>query len=177
MGYMDAPRNTIFGVCYQSPQLQKRAETALKTHNELVEREALREERAKRAMKVRTERDNRRKVYERRMEQAAIRNTNQTEATRLWRLSDVVGQTTSQKHRDKIDAIKLEAGCMDCGYNSHSCALDFDHRDPTSKLFTISNGSSKHWTFIQEEIDKCDIVCANCHRVRTKERSQSLTET
>lgn len=34
----------------------------------------------------------------------------------------------------RLDALKLEAGCVDCGYNKHPAALHFDHRDPETKL-------------------------------------------
>ena len=74
--------------------------------------------------------------------------------------------------RALIDQIKVDRGCADCGYHEHACALDFDHREPSGKLFTIAEGS--HWNLdrLLAEIEKCDVVCANCHRVRTK--SQKL---
>jgi transcription elongation factor Elf1 len=59
--------------------------------------------------------------------------------------------------------------CADCGGRFPSVCMDFDHlRD---KKFTISQ--KKHgWGLktLQAEMDKCDVVCANCHRIRTKER-------
>lgn len=74
------------------------------------------------------------------------------------------------ERRQLIDGIKLEQGCIDCGYREHACALDFDHRDPAAKLFTIAEGS--HWKLerLLEEIGKCDVRCRNCHAVRTKEQ-------
>jgi hypothetical protein len=56
---------------------------------------------------------------------------------------------------------------MDCGLAFPPCAMDFDHRDPSTKEFNV--GSMMRWSKkkIQEEIDKCDLVCSNCHRVRT----------
>jgi hypothetical protein len=85
------------------------------------------------------------------------------------------GHTNDLKHssrryhtaRNLIDAIKLERGCTDCGYNTHPAALEFDHRDPQHKRFTISGNESRRWTDILTEIAKCDVVCANCHRIRT----------
>ena len=59
--------------------------------------------------------------------------------------------------------------CADCGGRFPSVCMDFDHiRD---KNYTIAQ--HKHsWGLktLQAEIDKCDVVCANCHRIRTKER-------
>jgi len=70
-----------------------------------------------------------------------------------------------------VQAIKLERGCADCGYRDHPAALDFDHLPGHTKEFRIaqlSNGATK--AKIDAEIAKCDVVCANCHRIRTAER-------
>ena len=57
---------------------------------------------------------------------------------------------------------------MDCGYKEHAIALDFDHRPGTEKVHDIAYMvGSRTWTAIIEEIAKCDVVCSNCHRVRT----------
>ena len=72
----------------------------------------------------------------------------------------------------KICSIKLKTGCMDCGYNLSAVALDFDHRVGEVKLFTLSMYNSKSWDNILREIAKCDVVCANCHRIRTNQRGQ-----
>lgn len=66
----------------------------------------------------------------------------------------------------------LEHPCVDCG-NSNIAVLEFDHlRD---KKYGISRmyRDGMAITRIQEEIDKCDVVCANCHRIRTYSRSDS----
>lgn len=60
--------------------------------------------------------------------------------------------------------------CVDCG-NDDLRVLEFDHRNPESKSGNISRmlteaSSAK----LEEEMAKCDIVCANCHRIRTAER-------
>lgn len=64
------------------------------------------------------------------------------------------------------------APCLDCNRTCPTYVLDFDHRDGTTKRFNISKGiynfSKK---VILEEIAKCDLICANCHRVRTHERA------
>jgi hypothetical protein len=75
-----------------------------------------------------------------------------------------------QRRLALIGAIKLERGCMDCGYRAHVEALDFDHRPGEEKLFNIGNDPRRLWAAILAEIEKCDVVCANCHRVRTAER-------
>lgn len=58
--------------------------------------------------------------------------------------------------------------CMDCGIKYPYYVMDFDHRDSKSKKFSISQynqiGSIEK---IKNEIAKCDVICANCHRERT----------
>jgi hypothetical protein len=77
---------------------------------------------------------------------------------------------------DAIDAIKLAHGCADCGYNEHACALDFDHRPGTEKVAGVANLLGGSWDVLWNEIDKCDVVCSNCHRVRTKYRMENPDE-
>ena len=55
--------------------------------------------------------------------------------------------------------------CQCCGYNKHVGVLDFHHLDPTTKEFSISGrGMTRSWEKIQAELNKCVLVCANCHR-------------
>jgi hypothetical protein len=76
--------------------------------------------------------------------------------------------------RKLIDQIKLDSGCCICGYNSHAVALDFDHLNPAEKDFTIGNKyAHKPWQTILDEIEKCRILCANCHRVETLKQQVS----
>jgi hypothetical protein len=55
--------------------------------------------------------------------------------------------------------------CVDCG-ETDPLVLEFDHLG--DKRFTIShNFSGRNWQSILKEMEKCDVVCANCHRRRT----------
>lgn len=67
--------------------------------------------------------------------------------------------------REEIDKLKT-TGCTICGYNKCVWALDFHHIDPTTKKFRIANALSelKDLNKIKEEITKCELICANCHR-------------
>jgi len=63
---------------------------------------------------------------------------------------------------------KAKTPCMDCGGRYPHFCMDFDHRDPETKLFNVSvlahrGGKQK----LLDEMAKCDLVCANCHRIRT----------
>ena len=77
-------------------------------------------------------------------------------------------KTRNQSYRERMVAllrdIKMKSGCVICGYKEHWAALDFHHRDPTTKLFNISSKSTIKKTVLMEEISKCSVVCANCHR-------------
>ena len=59
--------------------------------------------------------------------------------------------------------------CMDCGGVFPPCCFDFDHRDPFLKSFGIGEKTGGRISLeeLKVEADKCDLVCANCHRVRT----------
>jgi len=83
------------------------------------------------------------------------------------------------KIRKYIDSFK-EAGCLHCGYNKHPCAIDFHHRDPKTKVYLLSQISmhTKDIDIIKREIDKCDVLCANCHRIlHYNERIKQTEET
>jgi len=69
--------------------------------------------------------------------------------------------------------IKMESGCVDCGYKGNPYALQFDHTG-TDKKESVSNliRSDYSWETILKEIDKCEVVCANCHAVRTQNRKR-----
>lgn len=54
--------------------------------------------------------------------------------------------------------------CKICGYDKCVAALDFHHLDPSKKEFTPSKGYKKSWTKLKQEIDKCILLCSNCHR-------------
>lgn len=75
---------------------------------------------------------------------------------------------------DFVSAYKLEKGCLDCGYNEYAIALQFDHVRG-EKVGNISDLLTSTWDILLEEINKCEVVCANCHHVRTMtERGMTL---
>ena len=76
-----------------------------------------------------------------------------------------------QRARGWINDIKVEKGCVECGYNKHPAALDFNHRNPLEKSFNISRNTKKSWHLIEAEIAKCDVLCSNCHRIHTHENN------
>ena len=61
--------------------------------------------------------------------------------------------------------------CLDCGLEvtlENYVCFDFDHRDPAEKSFAISSKAKEvNQQVLKDEFAKCDLVCANCHRLRT----------
>jgi len=75
--------------------------------------------------------------------------------------------------QDWNDEIKLDLGCADCGWAQWPRGLDWDHvrGDKFRGVATlIANGRPR--IEIEAETAKCEVVCANCHRIRTCERRQ-----
>jgi hypothetical protein len=73
-------------------------------------------------------------------------------------------KVVSWRQRVKLKAIEYKGGkCQICDYSRCHQALEFHHLDPTQKEFALS-GISRSWDLIRCEVDKCILVCANCHR-------------
>lgn len=67
----------------------------------------------------------------------------------------------------KLHLQKLLGGkCKKCKESNH-IVLDFDHKDPKTKLMSISQNYHLPIQELEEEIKKCQLLCANCHRVKT----------
>mgnify|MGYP001617393579 CR=1 FL=1 len=65
----------------------------------------------------------------------------------------------------KLDAIKYKGGqCKNCGYSKFYGALEFHHREPNKKEFVWNKLRLKSWENITIELDKCDLLCSNCHK-------------
>lgn len=71
------------------------------------------------------------------------------------------------KRRKKLKEMSIEYGgskCQICGYSKCSRALNFHHIDASKKDFGLSaKGLTRSWKKIKTELDKCILVCANCH--------------
>lgn len=70
-----------------------------------------------------------------------------------------------RKKKIKLQAIEYKGGkCIKCGYDKCRAALSFHHRDPSQKEFNIGEQAyQKNWEIIKKELDKCDLLCMNCH--------------
>jgi hypothetical protein len=80
-----------------------------------------------------------------------VKTVTSSESVILWR------------KRTKIKLIEYKGGkCEICGYDRCNRALEFHHKNPSEKDFTIS-GRSLSFDRLKDEVDKCLLVCSNCH--------------
>jgi len=80
------------------------------------------------------------------------------------------------KHRQNVrDYIKTAKGdiCSDCKEKFPHYNLEFDHARGIYK-FRIADAGARSLKSIKEEIEKCDVVCCNCHATRTWKRKNNL---
>lgn len=74
-------------------------------------------------------------------------------------------------NRALITRWKRRKGCAECGYNTNGIALDLDHIDPTTKTKRMHGWKAIEVSWsknrIKQELAKCQVLCANCHRIRT----------
>lgn len=81
------------------------------------------------------------------------------------------------RHRVITDWIKMKRGCEVCGYRKHPSALTFDHINPEDKYRTktgnivhisdMVKGNRYSMKTVLKEIDKCRVLCFNCHMEHT----------
>tara|TARA_R110002110_G_scaffold66276_13_gene181769 strand:+ start:1074 stop:1487 length:414 start_codon:yes stop_codon:yes gene_type:complete len=76
----------------------------------------------------------------------------------------------------KEKAIAYKGGCCSkCSYNTSNRALEFHHMDPSKKDFTFSKSLRSFKSSITE-IDKCVLLCSNCHRETHEEQVDSCDD-
>jgi hypothetical protein len=76
-------------------------------------------------------------------------------------------QRAQKRNAKIIKEEKLKRGCEMCGYKEHHVALDFDHLDPSAKVRDIAKMHTTNIKNLMKEIEKCQVLCANCHRIKT----------
>lgn len=82
--------------------------------------------------------------------------------------------SSHQKKRDIIEYAK-SVPCVDCRRRFPTVCMDFDHRPGHVKVFNISGAGDRNVDSLAAEMMKCDVVCANCHRIRTANRGYAGT--
>ena len=76
-------------------------------------------------------------------------------------------EAQQKRGRDrKLEIINIKGGkCERCGYKKNYAALEFHHKKPSQKKFQLDlrSLSNRKWELIEEEIQKCILLCSNCH--------------
>jgi len=84
----------------------------------------------------------------------------------------VTRSRTLQKR--KLWDIKEASGCVDCGEKYPHFMLDFDHLPGQEKIGNVSDVLANYsWDRAMKELEKCEVVCSNCHKLRTYIRNQN----
>lgn len=99
------------------------------------------------------------------------------ESKRRWYLKNL--ELTRQRSKNRTDDKRAylrklkEVPCMDCGIEYPYYVMEFDHREGEKKMGTLARMVAlSGWGKILEEVAKCDVVCSNCHAIRTYKRGQ-----
>ena len=92
-----------------------------------------------------------------------------TERTKRWRKRHADTLRVRRRIDARLHKIKcieyLGGKCIKCG-ESHPATLDFHHRNPEEKELDLGSANcTRSWDIICAELDKCDLLCANCHRI------------
>lgn len=101
----------------------------------------------------------------------------------------MTNKETINKRRRLINTYKVSVGCSVCGYNKNPSALCFDHIDKDDKHEDVKNGYSKRSSAggmfklygkkytskeIVKEIQKCRVLCSNCHMEHTHKKPEFI---
>ena len=68
-----------------------------------------------------------------------------------------------QRFVDYLTEFRQGIKCERCGYDKGFWGLAFHHRDPSQKEFSLDRNRGKNIKALKEELDKCDVLCHNCH--------------
>jgi len=102
------------------------------------------------------------KYYHENKEKCAIK-------AKEWRAKNkeyVIQKQREDKRKRKLEAISYLGGkCFICGGEFHPAVYEFHHLDPTTKDRDPSKMLQLSWKRLSAELDKCKLLCANCHRL------------
>ena len=73
----------------------------------------------------------------------------------------IQARSISQKGKKRVE--EKGGKCIICGYNKCISSLDFHHKNPQEKEFGINECISYSYERLLKEVDKCELVCRNCH--------------
>lgn len=79
-------------------------------------------------------------------------------------MSHAAAVTIKRKAIKKALVLYKGGKCEKCGYNKCLSALEFHHLNPKEKDFGLSDNLTKDFNLLKREVDKCILVCSNCHK-------------
>jgi 5-methylcytosine-specific restriction endonuclease McrA len=90
----------------------------------------------------------------------------------------IIKDVAKRRKKIRLMAVQHAGGkCVKCGYFKCLDVLEFHHKDPSKKLFGIGqNKLTRSWESVKAEIEKCDLLCANCHREIHAEQNKQLNQ-
>jgi 5-methylcytosine-specific restriction endonuclease McrA len=81
------------------------------------------------------------------------------------RREELIKAVAKRRRKIKALAIKYKGGkCQICGYDKYQGALDLHHINGKKEFGIADKGYTRSWEKVKAELDKCVLVCANCHR-------------
>lgn len=85
--------------------------------------------------------------------------------SQAWYCKVCWNEKTAQRGKDQVRILKEERGakCSKCDYDKCLDALEFHHLDPNEKEFHLGTHRTHNLTKLRKELDKCILVCRNCH--------------
>jgi predicted RNA-binding Zn-ribbon protein involved in translation (DUF1610 family) len=82
--------------------------------------------------------------------------------------------TRIRRYRTKLAAVTYKGGeCQKCGWKGPMAAFEFHHNDD-NKEFNIGSAANKSWKIVKKEIDKCELLCSNCHRIEHSKHDDEI---
>jgi DNA-directed RNA polymerase subunit RPC12/RpoP len=83
--------------------------------------------------------------------------------------------TKIRRYRAKSAAVKYLGGkCIACGWKGNQAAFQFHHTDSRKKDFVIGNVANRNWELIKSELNKCVLLCANCHAIQHSTKNEKI---
>lgn len=100
------------------------------------------------------------------------------------RKKELEARIAAYSQRDKLKTREAKSKCIEylggkckrCNHTYPNCVYDFHHRDPKQKEILVSRLMKSNWDVIKRELDKCDLLCSNCHRITHYELNNSEVE-
>lgn len=84
------------------------------------------------------------------------------------------GKTERERKKMFLTLFKLANGCAICGVNDDPICLDLDHIDRGTKRHSIGDLPKQSWKTLINELVKCQVLCAICHRLKTESERISI---